>query len=35
MKWTHEVYCVIEITSKEFARKTEGERALDYKFIEI
>ncbi len=31
MKWTHEVYCVIEMTSKELARKTEGERVLDHR----
>ena len=33
MKWTHEVYCVIEMTSKELARKTEVERALDHTFF--
>ena len=31
MKWTHEVYCVIEMKSKELARKTEGERVLDHR----
>ena len=34
MKWTHEVYCVIEMTSKELARKTEVERALDHRITQ-
>jgi hypothetical protein len=31
MKWTHGVYCVIERTSKELARKNEVERAIDHR----
>ena len=34
MKWTHEVYCVIEMTSKELTRKTEVERALDHRITQ-
>jgi hypothetical protein len=31
MKWTHEVDCVIEKTSKELARKNEVDRAIDHR----
>ena len=34
MKWTNEVYCVIEKTSKELARKNEVERAIDHRITQ-
>jgi len=34
MKWTHKVYSVIEMTSKELARKNEVERAIDHRITQ-
>jgi len=34
MKWTHEVYSVIEMTSKELARKNEVGRAIDHRITQ-
>jgi len=34
MKWTHEVYCIIEMNSKELARKTEVDGVLDHGIIQ-
>ena len=34
MKWTHVVYCLIEMSGKELARKTEVERVLDHRITQ-